>query len=216
MIAIILLSIIVAYLILTGIVVYLTARFPKARIFKRINGTVALIVMLLVPTWDILPGVYHFNKLCADAGLHVYKTIKVDGFYYKDAGSGIADYLLRKKGFKYIEAEDEKAARKLAKYHLSKDGVLLKESIKKPKSRYILSENWKIDEGLNSAKFEHEVRDRENGEVLAVFRVYGYFGNWVQSIIGRSLQGMATYCPKTNEGLSGLYSDVLIPSSINE
>jgi hypothetical protein len=167
------------------------------------------LVMFLIPTWDIIPGRYHFHGLCEkDAGLYIYETAQVDGFYFKDGGSGQAMEFLSK-GFEYLEATAD--INKLARYYLNDHGELEKTHINKPTSKFVVLKERYDSLGFNSKKFEHRIEEVETGKVLSVYRRYGYYGGWVEEIIGGEVQGVAWYCPPTQEDLRKFYSSVLIP-----
>ena len=180
-----------------------------------LNWWVVLIILVLIPTWDVLPAHFYFNKLCEkDAGLHVYKTVNnIEGFYYKNIGKSGAKSILLKYPYKYIEAQ--KFPKGLMKYRLDNDGNLVMKEISQPTSRYTLDENVSIGENLgwNIKRFDGWIEDTVTGEKLALNRKYGYFGNWVTRIFKFFGATGAEYCPFPRQYLSESYQSILIPPS---
>lgn len=211
MIGLMVLGGILIYLIIAVALSFLSTKLVKKRKFA--VWVLVLVVMLLIPTWDIIPGRYHFNKLCEkDAGLHVYDTAKIDGLYIEYGGSGVAmDYL--KMGFKYVETEGY--AKKLYKFYLSDTGELKKKKIDKPSSRFHYLRNRIEDKILNSKKIEHRIQDIETSNILAVYRMYGYFGGWVEEKVSQYSQGGALYCPPNFQGMNEFRNTVLTPNTVD-
>jgi hypothetical protein len=55
--------------------------------------TVCVAFFVLLPTWDIIPGRVYFNHLCKEAGVKVFKTVKVDKSYFLPNGEPNQDKL---------------------------------------------------------------------------------------------------------------------------
>lgn len=59
----------------------------KHKHWRWCNWWVAGLIMLLIPTWDILPGRLYFHHLCStEAGMFVYKTVELPDEYFLKKG----------------------------------------------------------------------------------------------------------------------------------
>ena len=81
---------------------------------------IALAIMILIPTWDIILGYPIYKYLCwTKAGVHIYKTIdNVEGFYVgEDIGTYSKVPPLPYKSYNFIEYKKRKKYDKPYKYY---------------------------------------------------------------------------------------------------
>ncbi len=155
------------------------SRGMSARPAYRIGITsfVALTVVVAM-TWDVVRTSISMAQLCPQAGIHVKKAVKVDGFYIN---SGHPDML--KEGFQYIESQE--LGDRISVYRKSVDGVVkdgFDSRVYRLKSRYEV----KYDVGEKQLGGRSDigvrksfVRDMQTNEELAyAIRFYAYPG-WV-------------------------------------
>lgn len=110
-------------LVVIGFYVFLS-KFIVKKVYEKTQSVkmkyIALAVMVLIPTWDIVLGYPIYAYLClTKAGVHIYKTIdNVEGFY---VGEKDAEYEPYKpyKGYKYIEYQEVKHQKPTGKYYRS-------------------------------------------------------------------------------------------------
>lgn len=110
-------------LVVIGFYVFLS-KFIVKKVYEKTQSVkmkyIALAVMVLIPTWDIVLGYPIYAYLClTKAGVHIYKTIdNVEGFY---VGEKDAEYEPYKpyKGYKYIEYQEVKHRKPTGKYYRS-------------------------------------------------------------------------------------------------
>jgi len=90
-------------------------KFAVNRIYKyteeKIARNIALVIFILIPTWDIIIGYPIYKYLCwNNSGVHIYKTVDdVEGFYV-----GVHEkipILLPYKGYKYIDYRERKSSK---------------------------------------------------------------------------------------------------------
>jgi hypothetical protein len=77
-----------AVYVVCGLYVWL-AFFVANRIGRRGNvaKVLTLVIFVLIPTWDILPGKLYHEHLCkTEGGIQVFKTVEVDNSYFLPNG----------------------------------------------------------------------------------------------------------------------------------
>lgn len=74
--------------ILLAVVAYVwLARFVTKRITNRTAKYAVVVLFILIPTWDIIPGKLYLNYLCEnEAGVKVYKTVELPAEYWDKKG----------------------------------------------------------------------------------------------------------------------------------
>lgn len=115
MIGLSILAVIFGYIFLSKFIV---TKVYKSYGVKKAN--IALAIMILIPTWDVIFGFPIYAYLCLfEAGPKIYKTVdNVEGFYVgeKDLSSQpIEPY----KGYKYIDYKETAFGRSTGKYYRS-------------------------------------------------------------------------------------------------
>ena len=77
MIALMMLTALLVYVLVAFLVIRAAVRIPKKRTTRWAVGLVVLVVFALIPTWDIVPGRLFFAHLCeTEGGLTVYKVVE--------------------------------------------------------------------------------------------------------------------------------------------
>lgn len=106
-----------------GVYVFLS-KFIIKKVYEKTQSVkmkyIALAVMVLIPTWDIVLGYPIYAYLClTKAGVHIYKTIdNVEGFYVGEEDTEYEPYEPYK-GYKYIEYQEVKHQKPTGKYYRS-------------------------------------------------------------------------------------------------
>ena len=150
------------------------------------------LVMLLIPTWDILPGYLYFTYLCnTKAGVFVYEQVELPEEYFLKAGDG-----------------DERYQKRSPHAYALGDEL----NQKKIEEDYRVQYRFDRDYSYWGHLFMNEtVILNSSGKKLGAARSFYYRGGWVFSSL---LMGMAGshVCP--DEGSPG--SSEFIHSSIFE
>ena len=113
-----------AYILFSLFVVWMAYKVFKTK--KAIF--IALIVMILIPTWDVIIGKPIYNYLCKNkAGVHIYKTVdNVEGFYIGEKSKRYEPYEPYK-GYKYVDYKEKESGKYYRSYwvdnNTSKDCV---------------------------------------------------------------------------------------------
>lgn len=78
----------IGLLTLLAIVIYVwLARLVAKRIKNRIAKYAVIALLVLIPTWDIIPGKLYFNHLCEnEAGVKVYQTVELPAEHWDGQG----------------------------------------------------------------------------------------------------------------------------------
>jgi hypothetical protein len=78
------------FLVVCGLYVYLAkvvAQFIRRRTESTLAQYATIVVFVLIPTWDIIPGWLYFQHLCeTEAGVKVGKIVEVDRSNFKSDG----------------------------------------------------------------------------------------------------------------------------------
>jgi len=134
----------------------------------KLGGTVVyLVLVFLLPLGDVLYTNWQMARLCPDAGLHVYRSVEVDGFYSE---VGLVPREELGKGYQYVEFAAP--GQRLGWVERGADGVVIEGSCPredascKPRSRYWLTST--TNEAILSSvlRDEYRVVDHDTGEVL--------------------------------------------------
>jgi hypothetical protein len=106
-----------------GVYVFLS-KFIIKKVYEKKQSVkmkyIALAVMVLIPTWDVVLGYPIYAYLClTKAGVHIYKTVdNVEGFYVGEKDAEYEPYEPYK-GYKYIEYQEVKHQKPTGKYYRS-------------------------------------------------------------------------------------------------
>lgn len=73
----------IAYILLATLIVSAIGKYSGSKIAKY----AAIVVLVLIPVWDIIPGQLYFQHLCeTEAGVKVFREVEVDLSYFKPDG----------------------------------------------------------------------------------------------------------------------------------
>ena len=139
---------------------------------------VLALIFAAIPLWDVTLTTVKMAELCPQAGLHIKRSVHVDGFYTNIGG---ADLLNR--GFKYIEVNN--SGDKIVVYTKESDNVRKEEFDAKTyqiKSRYeyIFDAEVGAVEGRRDIGIQKSVvRDRVTKEDLGYALRYAVFPGWL-------------------------------------
>lgn len=170
------------------ITVWMGWRFSKgmgARPAYRIGITsLATLAVVAAMTWDVVRTSMTMAQLCTQAGIHIKKTVKVDGFY---TNFGSPDML--EKGFKYIEGRSY--GDRLILYD-KESGVVKKQEFDSRK--YKIKSRYEFIYGAESGAYKGRkdigirksvVRDRASNEELGYALGYIAYPGWLdQNTVG--------------------------------
>ena len=104
------------------------AKFIIGKMKTNKAKNIALAILILIPTWDIILGYPIYKYLCwTQAGVHIYKTVNnVEGFYIGEESKRYEPYEPYK-GYKYVDYKEKESGKYYRSYwvdnNTSKDCV---------------------------------------------------------------------------------------------
>lgn len=115
MIGLIVVAIIVGYILLSKFIV---TKVLQSYGLKKAN--IALAIMLLIPTWDVILGFPVYAYLCMfESGVKIYKSVdNVEGFYVGEKSIG-SEPIEPYKGYRYVDYQEVKNNKPTGKYYRS-------------------------------------------------------------------------------------------------
>jgi len=204
MIGIMVIAVVVGYILL--------AKFIVTKVYKKTKGTkkanIALAIMILIPTWDVILGFPIYAYLCVfESGTKIYKTVdNVEGFYVGEKSIS-SEPIKPYEGYKYIDYKEKRSEKYYrsywAEYFYDKEVADMCVYPQRPYSKYakifktgkcIVKEEidvgevsrWEYDynKNINSSIFLGNktivaIRDRKKNENIAENFSYSINQNWV-------------------------------------
>lgn len=199
---------------------------------------IAMAIMVLIPTWDIVLGYPIYKYLCViQPRVKVYKTVdNVDGFYVGelDANYPYPPY----KGYRYKDYKDEKNGKYYRNYWIDNNtsGLCI------PVGKHIYSDyakafkqgscvarekiheseisRWEYKGGIETTAFipflgisksiSQKIIDRTNGEVLSEIIEYPWNQGWLINTINHIIPLVVFHCNRDFEFNEG-YINTLKP-----
>lgn len=115
MIGIIVVAVIVGYILLSKFIV---TKVLQSYGLKKAN--IALAIMILIPTWDVILGFPIYAYLCMfESGIKIYKTVdNVEGFYVGEKSIG-SEPIEPYEGYRYVDYQEVKNNKPTGKYYRS-------------------------------------------------------------------------------------------------
>jgi hypothetical protein len=193
-------------LVLFLIGLYLWGAYKVVRRIKPVWGkTLAVVAVVLIPTWDMIPGYIYLKYLCAtEGGVRVNKlTEGVEGF----RANGVADKeFFKTYGYKFIE---EEWAGNYYRYSMSPYGDLIKQEILKPTAKYEIKRATNQLLILAILRHETSIVDSATEEKLATKTHFSSYGGWLMKATN-PLLGYGPSC--TDEGTYKEFYSALKPA----
>lgn len=115
MIGLMVVGVIVGYVLLSKFIVT-----KVLQLYGLKKANIALAIMILIPTWDVILGAPIYAYLCLfESGVKIYKTVdNVEGFYVGEKNVQYEPYEPYK-GYRYIEYQEVKHQKPTGKYYRS-------------------------------------------------------------------------------------------------
>ncbi len=175
----------------------------------------ATVLAYAIPLGDVTVNSLAMAKVCPTAGLHIYKTVEVEGYLANIGDSSV----LRKYPYRFIEAKTYQTkpdgSRYYIKYEMQPDGTIKNELIAQPTATYeVLSEQWHLDQKLGVSVTRDVVRNRISGEVLADIKLFNPIPGWVDKVLVYRWFGLGGQHGCWGQPASFVYvNNILIPKS---
>lgn len=182
-------------------------RSPRWRGARK-AGVLLLAVLLAyaIPLGDVTVNSLAMAKVCPSAGLHIYKTVEVEGF--------IGHYTLRDSPYQYIEIPTLRAndTHYWARHEKQADGSITRTELAQPTAEYeVISVDWHLDKERGVESSAYVVRNRISGEVLAEWNLFNPLPGWLDKILVVRWFGTGGRDGCHGEPAYGFETKVLIP-----
>lgn len=164
------------------IVLFILWRIARSKRFGKIAKAVVipvfLIIAYVIPLGDVTLNSLAMAKVCPKAGLHVYKQVKVEGYF--DPSGSSED--LKRLGYRYIEYA--RFGEKPIRLERSSDGTIKKIQLENITAEYeVVYEASKIDDAIRAKQSRYWIRNRITGESLGEWLVYGALPGWLDRFL---------------------------------
>jgi hypothetical protein len=170
---------IVFYLPVVLWVLWRIGRSPRWRGMKKSGVMIlALLLAYAIPLGDVTVNSIAMAKVCPSAGLHIYRTVEVEGF--------IGHYNLKDKPYQFIEFPTPRVDGTYYWMRSEKnlDGSIAVKNLEQPTAEYeIAYEQWHIDKEREVETSRYVVRNRKSGEILAERNLFNPRPGWLDRIL---------------------------------
>jgi len=188
------LSILILLIFYMPLVLFILWRIVKSN-FGKAAKVIAILVFLLlayaIPLGDVTVHSMAMAKVCPNAGLHVYKQVKVDGYFDPSASDQILDLY----PYQFIEYTRPGARERIIHVERSQDKRTIKSTLDTPAARYeIKYEGWGINKDLGVSVLRDSVINRNTNEVLGERLLFNPIPGWLDRVLvlrwfGGAIQG---------------------------
>jgi hypothetical protein len=168
----------VFYLPLVLWVLWKILKHPMSGVTK--VGLTALTLMLAyaIPLGDVTVNSIAMAKVCPSAGLHIYKTVEVEG-YFGDIGG--KDTLER---YPYRFIEVTRPGGQVVRYEKELDGKISFRLLDQPTAEYeVVSVEWHFDNERNVETSSYLIRNRISKVVLADYPIFNSTSGWMDRVL---------------------------------
>ena len=172
-------------IVVSGVgVVWYVSRRSGARYSKWKIWVAGLIVVFLIPTWDVILGRIYFHTLCKKhGGARIYEQVVLPAEYWREDGSPI-----------FLDEKGNKVKSKL------------NEKYKTPfRAAKPLSKIFRI----RSSQFP--IIEVDSGRLLGAYTIYSYGGGWIINSAISSVRGIQ--CPSEKGFYSTFLTKVFVQSA---
>ncbi len=175
------LSVIVLALFYLPLIIWALLAIGRSKTLSRAKKALVLILVAIlayaIPLGDVTLNSIAMAKVCPTAGLHVYKTVKVEGYFDRRA----SDYVLKKYPYRFIEYE--RPSEKII--HLErKNEDVVQTILEQPTAEYeVVYTNWTADEQIGVERLHSFVRNRATGEVIAEQLLFDPKPGWLDQVL---------------------------------
>ena len=168
-----------------------------------------VILAYAIPLGDVTWHSWNMSMVCPKVGLHVYRTVVVDGFVPKQH---VSKDILERYAYSFVETRPRKNKNETVFRIQRVEGEIIEVEGAQPRAEweYISDPVDYPDKSLGVTVDREIIRNRKTGEVIAEYFVFsawrGWLDSWIASVIDNST-GVCRNQPK----LSEKFQDILIP-----
>lgn len=194
-------------LVLIGLVVL----FSKVKSWKKRIWVIPLYLIsaYVIPLGDVTLNSWNMAKVCSNAGLHIYRTVEVDGFIPE---LSISTDLLKRYPYKFVETRPRKKDNTVFRIERVKDEFIEIDGAQPTAEWEIVREPFDYpDKSLGVTVDGDVIRNRYTGEVIAEYFAYSAWQGWIDAWISSVIDNSAGVCYKRPK-MFEKFQEILIPS----
>lgn len=188
----------------------LAVLFSKVKHWKTRAWALPLYLLLAyaIPLGDVTWHSWNMAKVCPKAGLHVYRTVVVDGFQGEYAGMDT----MKRHPYVFVESTPYPSETSVNRFLRSGDQIVFTK-IPKPTAEWeIFQDRLDYPDKSQGVTMEREIiRNRNTGEVIAEQLAYSAWRGWIDAWIASVIDNSAGVCFQTPKMITK-FSEILIPS----
>ena len=194
-------------LVLIGLLVLVSKVWRRKKRYWAIP--LYLILAYLIPLGDVTWHSWKMNKACDQAGLHIYRTVVVDGF------TPASDYTLRESGYSFVEGEIDPVTGLTTRWEKMASGEIQRFDNIQPKAEWELISTISLpDRELGVNKAHSFVQNRYTKEIIAERWAFSAWRGWLDALIGSVIDNPAGSCIGGSYILRDSIEKILIPSGV--
>ena len=198
------------YVYLPLALIGLAVLFAKAKSWKTCAWTVPLYLILAyaIPLGDVTWHSWNMAKVCPKVGLHVYRTVVVDGFL----GTTVGKETMERYPYVFVERPAIRVDPVFGHFE-RRDDQIVNFVVPRPTAEWehVRDPFDFPDKSLGVTVDRDVIRNRKTGEVIAEYFVYGARRGWVDAWIGSVIDNSAGNCYK-RPNMNDKFQETLIPS----
>lgn len=170
-----------------------------------------LILVYLIPLGDVTWHSWKMSKVCDQAGLHVYRTVVVDGFQ----GLYGSESTMKRYPYVFVESKPFPGRKTINRFE-RKGGEIICTKVPKPRAEWEIVQDRLAfyDRTLGVVVWGDVIRNRHTGEIIAEHRSFTAIKGWLDALIGSVIDNSAGGCYRDPNMLTEFHN-ILIPSGGN-
>ncbi len=199
------------YLYLPLVLIGLMVLFSKVKSWKSRAWVVPLYLFLAyaIPLGDVTWHSWNMAKVCPKAGLHVYRTVVVDGFY----SNYLANYYIHRYPYMLLEEPESPGLSGYIRLVRKNDEITVLHNVPELLTEWeiLYIPNYDPDPSLGVRGKRWVARNRQTGEVVAESLSFSAWRGWIDAWIGSVVDNSVGSCysrPDVTEKIQ----EILIPS----
>jgi len=190
------------------VLIGLVALFRKVKQWKTRAWAIPLYLILayVIPLGDVTWHSWNMSKVCPKAGLHVYRTVMVDGFM---PGS---EYAVQKRGYRFAEGTIDTKTGLVTRWEKTETGVQRLDGVPSKSEWELISTIATPDYKLGVSKTYEAIQNRFAKEVIAERKVFLAWRGWIDAWIGSVIDNSVGGCDGGSRMLRDSIEKILIPA----
>jgi hypothetical protein len=197
----------VFYLPLVILVLWRIARSRLTLGMKALALVSTLVVAYAIPLGDVTMNSIAMARVCPTAGLHIYKRVKVEGYFDRSGGEDV----LQKYPYRFIETK--RPGTKIIRFERQADGSINRTELDAPTAEYEVVYDSKApvpELGVRSRQ-RWWVRDRTSGDAVGEWLAFSPMHGWVDRYLLNRWFGVGLPGCSGEKGLASRFPFELLP-----